>query len=210
MTNIVNIWIILFQSSLCLGQINVHEYILDFTKQEAEKIELDQPTNRDSILIRIWQSNYQVLEIRRSKDEISTGKLVNYVTKYNRREKPLKVLKEVIDLKPNFTDELLNQFITKEIGSIKDSDEIRDYPDGLDGKTTTIEFYFNSSHRISSYWEIENDYYMDPSNPEIRKIRSILEIANSKISWWPLFKRFRDQLKPGSYRYGGINMIVMK
>ena len=210
MKRIVNISIILLLSINGYGQTDVDKYLSEYTQKEIQKIDLVDHSDNDSLLVRIWQSNYQVLELRRSKSNEASGKLTNYVTKYNRREKPIKVLKEVIELKSNDADDLLNKLIISGIRTIKDSDKIENYPDGLDGKTTVIEVYSNSQYRITSYWEIENDYYMDKENSDIRDIRSILNIVNNKVSWWPLFKRFRDDLKPGAYTYGGINMTVMK
>ena len=183
---------------------------MKFIEQEVAKIELEDISEKDSLLLRIWQSDFQVLELRLTKTNIASGKLVNYVTKFNRREKPIKVLKETIDLNPSNVSELLNKLIINGVNTIKDSNEIDGYPDGLDGKTTTIELYSNNKYRITSYWEIENDYYLDSDNTEIKKVRSILNIANKEVSWWPLFKSFRDNLKPGAYRYGAINMTVMK
>lgn len=210
MKRILYISIVLAHSIICFGQSHNENYLIKYIEQEVSKIELEGFSDKDSLLLRIWQSDFQVLELRLAKTNIASGKLVNYVTKYNRREKPIKVLKETIDLRPNNVSELLNELINNGVHTIKDSNEIDGYPDGLDGKTTTIEVYSNNKYRITSYWEIENDYYIDSDNSEIKKVRSILKLANKEVSWWPLFKNFRDNLKPGAYRYGGINMTVMK
>lgn len=210
MKKIVNIAIILLLCLSCFGQTDVDKYWHDFIQREIQKIGLDKPSDNDSLLIRIWQSNYQVLELRRTKSNEVTGKLVNYVTKYGNRGKPIKVLSEVIDLEVSIAHVLLNSLSASEIRTIKNSSEIENYPDGFDGKTTLIEIYSSKDHRITSYWEIENDRYIDPDNEDIKRIRSILNIVNGKVSWWPLFKRFRDELRPGAYRYGGINMIVTR
>ena len=96
---------------------------MKFIEQEISKIEIEGFSDKDSLLLRIWQSDFQVLELRLTKTNIARGKLVNYVTKYNRREKPIKVLKETIDLKPNKALELINQLINNEVHTIKDSNE---------------------------------------------------------------------------------------
>ena len=201
---------LLLLTSTVRSQDAMEDYMAKFVKSEADKISLKEITNDDLQVIRIWQSDYQVLELRKSKENIVSGELINYVTKYNRKDKPVKVIKESIQLNQNVAEYLLINAISLNIQSIKDPDEINGYPQGLDGKTTTIETYLDKNYRVASYWELENDHYQNPDNSDIKEIRSILKLINDKISWWPLFKSFRDQLKPGAYRYGGINMTLMK
>ena len=208
MKKVFNIAILVIQCIICFCQSNNGNYFDNFTDNEIQKIGLNHLAINDSILIRIWQSDYQVLELRRTKFNEVNGRLINYVTKIDKQEKANKVVKEIIELMPNIVNNLMDDLFLLGIQSIKDSGEIEDYPNGFDGKTTSIEVQTHYKHRITSYWEIENDNYLNSDNEDIKQIRSILNRVNNEVSWWPLFKRFRDNLKPGKYKYGGFIMIV--
>jgi len=99
---------------------------------------------------------------------------------------------------------------SENIETLPDSDDIENYPDGLDGTTYIFEVKTTDLYRIYSYWEPMNDRYIDGNIPEVRHVRNILSRIYNELELRSSFIKFRDSLPKGVYEYGGLIMEKIK
>lgn len=154
---------------------------------------------------RIW-TDYQVVELIKLTDSTYSGSLTNFVTQRKSKKKS-EIVFQRIKIPDKTLEKLIKTLHSQNIETLKDSDEIEDYPKGFDGKTYVFEVGKEKIRRVYSYWEPENEQYQNPDMPEIKNVRTILASINSEFNLWDYFVKFRDRLPSGSYSYGMINMV---
>jgi hypothetical protein len=154
---------------------------------------------------RIW-TDYQVVELIKITDSTYSGTLTNFVTR-NKRKNKTEIIYQKIKVPDGTVEKLINILYSENIEALKDCSEIENYPKGLDGKIYIFEIGNQTTRRVYSYWEPENERYQNPEMPEIKNVRNILSSINAEFNMWEYFKDFRDRLPKGNYTYGMMNMI---
>jgi hypothetical protein len=181
--------------------------IVDKDAKELGMASLD--SAGQSKIYRFWSNSMQVVELIQADDSTFDGNIINYVTKDSGTNKKPK--KETLIHKtkiPSLTvKELIDTLYRANIETQPDSEEIKGYPQGFDGRNYVFEIGKKGSYRICSYWEPENEHYQNGNLPEIINIRKILLILHSELPLGKLFSGFINRLPKGSYYYGGTGMV---
>ncbi|ALI99175.1 hypothetical protein [Rufibacter tibetensis] len=207
---LTTILILFFLSYSATAQIDQQQaYVKGYINDHIKSLGIESIDSTTNIKVyRIW-TDYQLVHLEQKADSTFNGLLVNFVTK--RSGTPKKPKEELIIHSIKIPDSsvmhLLDSFYEFNIETLKDSHELENYPQGLDGNTFVFEVANANSYRIYSYWEPLNDRYQNKELPEIISVRGILKTLISTISPPKHFAWFLDKLPKGSYRYGGINMV---
>ncbi|MBC5774310.1 hypothetical protein H8S95_09580 [Pontibacter sp. KCTC 32443] len=157
---------------------------------------------------RIWR-DYQVVELVQYNDSTYDGQIVNFATKHfgSKRKPKSELLVHKIKIPGQKVLSLMDTLKAFNIETLPDSEEIQNYPQGLDGTTYVFEIGKNEVYRLYSYWEPESERYQDGSLPEIISVRKILESLDKEFTLNKFFAGFLGRLPKGEYSYGGIYMI---
>lgn len=181
--------------------------IVDKDAQELGMNNLDSTKHIKSY--RVWYNSLQVVELLQLNDSSFDGHIINYVTKNSGTKKKPK--KETLIHKtriPSLTvKKLIDTLQSASIETLPDSDEIKDYPQGFDGRNYVFEIRTKGNYRIYSYWEPENEQYQNGSLAEIISVRKIIKTLQTELGLSKIFSGFINRLPKGSYTYGMTNMV---
>ncbi|MBB6613016.1 hypothetical protein H7F15_18390 [Pontibacter sp. Tf4] len=203
--------VVLLVSLSALGQITERQaYWKTIVDKDAKELGM---TTLDSAghvkTYRIWYNSMQVVELVQLNDSTFDGHIVNYVTKNSgTRKKPKEeTLIHKTKIPPLTVRNLIDTLHSANIETLPDSDKIKDYPQGFDGRNYVFEIGTQGNYRIYSYWEPENEQYQNGSLMEIINVRKILRTLQTELGLAKLFSGFIDRLPKGSYTYGITNMV---
>ena len=131
MKHLFEISTLVLLAMICSAQHRTMNILWNFSNKKLRNWKCRIFKKGDLEIIRIWQSDYQVLELQNLKENFVSGKLINYVTKTRRKGKSVKIIKEAITLDPKIAKYLYEELVDSKINKRKDSNEIEDYPVGF-------------------------------------------------------------------------------
>ena len=173
--------------------------------QKAQKLELtvfDSAIHKRVYLLNI--NYFLYAELIELQDHSFKGRYIMTVSKINKKEVPVKILKHALIIPADDVEYLMKAVHQEQIETLVDCGDIEGYVIGNDGFNLQVQISTKELNRNYGYWEPENDRYQNPQLKEIQRIRAILKLLRSKIDLYGLFDRYTATLPPGRYAYGGI------
>ena len=179
--------------------------------QESYKTEFDSILHKR--IYRVEYGSIHTIELVEFKERTFKGRLVNKLTRYNRKSS--KDFIQKISIPALLTQKLMNDFKALRIEELKGCGNIfspeYNCVGALDGDGTRITVLSEIMNKKLAFQAISPGNKETKGYPKNQIVaQKILNVINREINLKKLLHQYMKHLPPGTYGYYGINMIELK